>query len=400
MAQFKDRETSWILLPEYVTTKAILEWSRYNVRCTSVSARKPMDQMLCAPYHDYIFYPPLTQPTIFCTYDDGTCEEFTYPYSNFPLVRSSLSPLLVMLSMQWRLIFYDRPKIIDQFCAAFIILDFWTGRIPPKFYWGPMRLSLQHPGSVADSFCVTESDAASVATRPCSVRASTLGDISASTDVAAELDVPRILAWLEDVYAWGGEALSELEAPLVPSDDADKWRTFEPYLYGHRYFLPVDSSRYTSNDWAYQRFHVSLWLPDGEKSCRNPQPECLPSPMKQVPRPVSPQPAGSVVSITCSTAPAADCAMIFAPLDSESMHDRLLTPRSFTPRSPTPTPTPCSETLLDAVGASPSAEKENEVPSPLLGVACRGEKRSRDSQDMSFERPLKRAHCHQSCAPC
>ncbi|KIY48204.1 hypothetical protein FISHEDRAFT_73770 [Fistulina hepatica ATCC 64428] len=314
IAQFNDRQTSWILLPEYVTTKAILEWSEYNARCTSVTARKPMDQMLRAPYHDYIFYPPLTNPTIFCTYDDGTCEQFAYPYSNFPRVRSSLSPLLVMLSMRWRLVFHDRPKIIDQFCIAFITLDWWSGEIPPKFYWGPIRLSLQHPSSVADSFCVTESDAASVAIRPCGVHASTLGDVSASTDVAAELDVPRILAWLEDVYAWGGEALSELEAPPVPSDDADKWRTFEPYLYGHRYFLQVDSSRYTSNDWAYQRLHVSLWLPDGGKSCQKSQPQRLvhsPS-VNEVPFPLSIRPGtiDSVVSMTYPASLAANCVTI------------------------------------------------------------------------------------------
>ncbi|KIY48206.1 hypothetical protein FISHEDRAFT_73771 [Fistulina hepatica ATCC 64428] len=376
--------------------------------------------MLYAPYHDYIFYPPLTKPTIFCTYDDGTCEQFVHPYTNFPRVRSSVSPLLVMLSMEWRLLMHSTPRIIDQFRIACSTIDLWTKRIPLKFYWGPIRLSLQHPSSVADSFCVTESDAASVAIRPCGFRASTLGDVSASTDVSPELDVPRIIAWREDVYAWGDEALSGLEASLVPSDDADKWRVFELYSYGSYYFVKADSSFYTSNDWAYQRFHVSLWLPDGGKSCRKSQQERPPSPVKQSPRPLVPQPdvADSVVSITCRACPAADCATIFA-VESACKHDRLptpcpLTPRSPTPRSPTPrSPTPRSptprlpmptssaESVSGAVEeADASAEKENVVPPPLLAVACRGKKRSRGPHDMHVERPLKRANCSQSCAPC
>ncbi|KIY48209.1 hypothetical protein FISHEDRAFT_73774 [Fistulina hepatica ATCC 64428] len=218
----KEHDISWILLPEHVTTRTILEWSRYNTRCTSVTARKPMDQMLYAPYHDYIFYPPLTKPTIFCMYDDGTCERFVYPYTNFPRVRSSISPLLVMLSMEWRLLVYS--------------------------------------------------------------------DISASTDVAAELDVSRIIAWREDVYAWGDEALSGLEASLMPSDDADKWRIFELYSYGSYYFVKADSSFYTSNDWAYQRFHVSLWLPDGGNSCHDNA-----YPANKLPCPLSIRPASSGV---------------------------------------------------------------------------------------------------------
>ncbi|KIY48167.1 hypothetical protein FISHEDRAFT_73736 [Fistulina hepatica ATCC 64428] len=331
MASRRRSRDPWAILPEPGILQTMWECVDYNFRCLSTMRRSSVDYTHALPYHDYVFCAPASKPRIYCTYDDGTCKAFDHPYTDFP----------------------------------------------------------RHPGSVADSFCATESDAESVVRWPPDARRSG-SDGAASIDAPSPLDISRILDWRADVSKCSVEALPIPDVLSHSLGRARRPRVFKLSSDTVGWTGWHEPSRFASNDWAYHRLGVSLWLPDGGRSkstdeeqrarvSRRTEHDATATTEVAV--------ADSVVSCPRPESPEIDCATAYSPPASPCMEGEPV---------PSPSPSPCSPTIFHAenIDRDASAEKEN-IPVCLPRVsACGAKKRRRDVDTLHFSCPRKRTKCH------
>ncbi|KIY46250.1 hypothetical protein FISHEDRAFT_75804 [Fistulina hepatica ATCC 64428] len=383
MARGKGRVDPWVVLPEPDLLQTMSDCVDYNSSCKSVTSRRSIENILALPYHDYLFYAPLSKPRVYCTYDDGTCEAFDHPYTHFPRVRSSLSPWLLVLGMYDHLLNYAMSPIFDQFSRVANIMDRCEKKFPFRFYWGPIRRSLQHPDSVAESFCVTESGSESAAGRRSGMHS--LNNPTSSADKTTALDVSRILMWRAQVCECGVGALPIFD-DLPPSHE----RARRPHGFALSHLTVgecgrPDTTRYTSNDWAHRKLRVSLWRRDGDRRWRMRQ-QRRSRGSRRVKQTAQAVVAPSVISCPRPESPEDDCATACAPLASPRMKERQALSRS---------PSPAPRTVLHAlkeVKADIRTNKENLPPCVAPHPARCGKRRYHEVEAMPFQPPRKRIH--------
>ncbi|KIY46930.1 hypothetical protein FISHEDRAFT_75193 [Fistulina hepatica ATCC 64428] len=389
MASRRRSKDPWAILPEPDMLQIMLECVDYNFRTLSTTKRSSIDYTQALSYHDYVFCAPASKPRIYCTYDDGTCKAFDHPYTDFPPVRSYISPWFVTLGMLQSLCCHRSLRTFDQFLLVSRILDQSGKRFPMRFYWGPIRRSLQHPGSVADSFCAAESDAESVVRWPPDNRRSGSDD-AASSDAPSPLEVSRILDWRADISKCDIEALP---IPDILSHSLGRARRpgvfkLSSDIVGYTGWH--EPSRFSSNDWAYHKLGVSLWLPDGGRS-ESTDEEQRTSLSRRMERDATVTTevavAGSVISCPRSELPEIDCATAYSPPASPRMEGEPVPSRS---------PSPCPRTVFHAedIDRDALAEKENMPVCLARGSACGTRKRRRDVDILHFSCPRKRTKCH------
>ncbi|KIY43123.1 hypothetical protein FISHEDRAFT_78779 [Fistulina hepatica ATCC 64428] len=220
---------------------------------------------------------------LFCSYDDGTCERFESPYTGFPLVRTTALPTYVLFGMRLETILISEMR---RMCYACVHLHFvtdiyqlWSKSFPHKFYWGLARKSFLHPRSV-DSYCHSDDDRQSQSCKSsrscaledvdsvicCRVAPSALDSGSDTTDGAVEIiDVVRIDVWRRQVADYTPIRMPDLETPPSTIADATMLTTrtlnYRPTPECHvGWSSDIDTSHYTSNDWAIHKLGTSLWV--------------------------------------------------------------------------------------------------------------------------------------------
>ncbi|KIY52806.1 hypothetical protein FISHEDRAFT_69614 [Fistulina hepatica ATCC 64428] len=238
-------------------------------------------------FYEYTFCAPEMGIPLFFTYEDGTYERFDSPYRNFPLVLSTALPTHVIEGMQIDILFAIATRRLGSALTDVRLVasipKIWTQSFPRKFLWGRTRKSLLHPRS-DDSYCYSDDDRSDrvsedISSSQTNVRSyislcasGSSASSAADADTAFTFGVDRIAAWRRQVAASTVEAMPELEA-MPSSSKVDAYTTFyyritrQPRM---GLSSDIDTSVNTSNDWAYRKYGVSLWLSDGDRARKQP----------------------------------------------------------------------------------------------------------------------------------
>ncbi|KIY52652.1 hypothetical protein FISHEDRAFT_69643 [Fistulina hepatica ATCC 64428] len=286
----KSNAVRWIILPCPRDALLIRGRSLRNARATVSAERESVNEIRSADkaFYEYAFYAPEMDIPLFCTYEDGTYERFDSPYRDFPLVLSTALPTHVIEGMRYDIFFVMATPCLG--CAlkdvrlVAGIQKIWSQSFPRKFLWGRARKSLLHPRS-EDSYCYSDDDRSDRVSEDISSSQASVGSYiiplcaagsssssTADADAAFTFDVDRVVAWRRQVAASTVEAMPELEA-MPSSSEVDAHTSFyyritrQPRL---GLSSDIDTSVNTSNDWAYRKYGVSLWLSDGARARKQP----------------------------------------------------------------------------------------------------------------------------------
>ncbi|KIY46480.1 hypothetical protein FISHEDRAFT_75608 [Fistulina hepatica ATCC 64428] len=271
----------WVIVPCLHDAQVIRDLTLMNAGAKVGSKRQSINEFIAKgrSFYEYVFYTHKMKTPLFCTYDDGTCERFESPYTDFPLVRTTALPTHVLFGMQWETsIMSEMQRPLYAHGHLYLVTDIyrlWELSFPRKFCWGPARKSFLHPRSI-DSYCdgdrlescrnssgctVDNGDSAIYYHAAHSVSNSDCG----TTDGAVEpIDIVRIDAWRRQVVDHAIACMPDLEAPpMTVADTTAATRRLDytpmwPGPIGRSY--DVDTSRFTSNDWAFHKFDVPIWV--------------------------------------------------------------------------------------------------------------------------------------------
>ncbi|KIY43122.1 hypothetical protein FISHEDRAFT_78778 [Fistulina hepatica ATCC 64428] len=401
----------WVLVPRSCDARVIRDLILTNSGAKVSSKRRSINEVVAngRTFYEYVFYAPEMQVPLFCTYDDGTCERFEHPYMGFPLVRTTALPTHVLFGMYWEMLLIHSMQCMryarEHLDLVYGIHRLWSKPFPHKFYWGPARKSFLHPRSV-DSYCLPDDGNQSA---PCkSSRGCAFDDAGLSTccrvtpsafdescsgatdDVVGTIDVVRIDAWRRRVADHILIRMPDLETPPSAIAHATlltiwtlNYRPTPECRVG--WSSDIDTSRYTSNDWAFHKLGASLWVVGGDSTRKQAQKKLRAT--KRARR-------RSLKLMTLARRRAAVAPVLL----SERASDVCASPerRDSKDRVDGRVASELDVDFAISRNAKLSLDKKNVSPRTHLShVRVSSRKRRRDFEDVTrIEPPRKRANCH------
>ncbi|KIY43140.1 hypothetical protein FISHEDRAFT_78794 [Fistulina hepatica ATCC 64428] len=410
--QQANKKIRWVLVPCPYDARVIRDLTLTNSGARVSSQRRSINEYVAKgrTFYEYVFYAPEMQVPLFCTYDDGTCERFEHPYMGFPLVRTTALPTHVLFGMYWKALLINSMQCMRYAREHLDLVDriywVWSKPFPHKFYWGPARKSFLHPRSV-DSYCLPDDgdrcesckssrccalDDADSSTC-CHVTPSAFDSCSGATDDVVEtIDVVRIDTWRRQVADHDLIRMPDLEPPPSHIAHATSLTTrtlnYRPTPECHvGWSSDIDTSRYTSNDWAFHKLGTSLWVVGGstrkqdqkklratKRACRRPAKSMALASRRAAVAPVLPNERASDVCASPERRDSTD--RVDCRVTSGLAVDDIAISRNV-------------KHLLDRKIAPPRIRRSH------VQVASASRKRQRDIEDITrIEPPRKRANCH------